>query len=80
MRKLTIGFIFASGLLVGMFAPRLVEREALAQGNWQCRSWTLDSGDTVGAVSNFLSGAQAVQLTSTGLSVANRVWLVACKQ
>ena len=80
MRKCAIGLIFAAGLAVAIVAPRLLEREALAQSNWQCMSWNLDSGGNVTAISKCLAGATNVQMTSTGTSVANRVWLVACKQ
>jgi hypothetical protein len=74
------GFLFLAGLVVGLFAAQLLERDALAQSNWQCMSWSLDSGGNVAAVSNFLSGAKTVELTSAGVSANNRIALVACKQ
>jgi hypothetical protein len=80
MRKVAIAVIFAAGLLAGLFSSRLFEREALAQGNWQCMSWSMDSGGNVGAVSNFLAGAKTVELTSAGVAVGNRFALVACRQ
>jgi hypothetical protein len=80
MKKVVIGVAFAAGLLAGLFASQLLEREALAQSNWQCMSWSLDSGGNVGAVSNFLAGAKTVELTSADVSVANRFALVACRQ
>ena len=66
--------------MAGLFTSHLLEREALAQSNWQCMSWTLDSNGNLGAVSNFLAGAKTVELTSAGVSVANRFVMVACKQ
>ncbi|HET9943265.1 MAG TPA: hypothetical protein VFR05_07990 [Terriglobia bacterium] len=80
MKKVIAGATFAAGLIAGLFGAQFLEREALAQSNWQCMSWALDSGGNVSAVSNFLSGAKTVELTSSGLSTANRIALVACKQ
>ena len=79
MRKLLI-VVFAAGFLAGLFTSHMLEREALAQNNWQCMSWSLDSGGNMGAVSSFLAGAKTVELTSAGLSIANRFELIACKQ
>ena len=80
MKRVTIGSIFAAGVLAGLFGSHLLEREALAQSNWQCMSWSMDPGGNVAAVSNFLSGAKTVELTSADVSVANRFALIACKQ
>ena len=80
MKRLAIGVVFAAGLLAGLFASQLLERGALAQSNWQGMSWSLDSGGNVNAVSNFLSGAKTVELTSASTTVATRFSLVACKQ
>jgi hypothetical protein len=79
MRRVLI-IVFAAGFLAGMFASRLLERAVMAQSNWQCASWSLDSNGNLGPVSSFLAGAKTVELTSAGLSVANRFVLVACKQ
>ena len=80
MKKMAIGVVFAAGLLAGLFASQLLERESLAQSNWQCMSWSMDPGGNVGAVSSFLSGAKTVELTSASTAIANRFALVACKQ
>jgi len=80
MRKIAIGVVFAAGFLTGRFTSQLLEREVLAQSNWQCMSWTMDSNGNLGAVTNFLAGAKTVELTSAGVSVANHFVLVACKQ
>ena len=80
MRKMGISVVFGAGFLAGLFTSHMLEREALAQSNWQCMSWTLDSSGNLGPLSNFLAGAKTVELTSAGLEIANRFALVACKQ
>ena len=80
MKKGVICVVFAAGFLAGRFTSQLLEREVLAESNWQCMSWTLDSSGNLGSVSNFLAGAKTVELTSAGVDVANRFALVACKQ
>jgi len=80
MKKLAIVSLFAAGLLAGLLVSQVLEPNALAQSNWNCMSWSLDSGGNVAALSNFLSGAKTVELTAAGVSVGNRFALVACKQ
>ena len=79
MRKVLV-VVFAAGFVAGMFTSHLLEPEASAQSNWQCMSWTLDSGGNLAAVGSFLAGAKTVELTSAGIEVGNRFALVACKQ
>ena len=80
MKKVVLAVVFAAGFLTGRSTSQLLEREALAQSNWQCMSWTLESSGNLGSVSNFLAGAKTVELTSAGVEVGNRFALVACRQ
>ena len=80
MKRTVIVIVFAAALLADLVAPRLLEREALAQTSRQCMSWTVESGGSLDDVATFLAGAKTVELTSAGLSIANRFALVACRQ
>jgi hypothetical protein len=68
MKKLGLGIVFGTGLFVGLLASQLVERDAMAQNNWQCMTWSFEPGGNANAVTNFLTGARTVELESAGLS------------
>jgi hypothetical protein len=78
MKKVVFGRLFVAGLVVGLLGSQLLERDAMAQNNWQCMTWNLEPGGNASAVTNFLSGARNVELESAGLS-AGRFTVLACK-
>jgi hypothetical protein len=51
-----------------------------AQGGWQCRSWTVESKDSVDAVGPWLGTAARVELSTAGIEIGGRYAVVACKQ
>jgi hypothetical protein len=72
-----VGVGVVAGVAVAGLRPETV---VSAQTGWVCRSWTLESGEGVGALAPFLGASPRVELTAAGLDIAGRYVLVACRQ
>jgi hypothetical protein len=73
--------LLGTGVVIGVALAGLrQERVVSAQSGWQCRSWTLESKQTLDAVGPWLGTAARVEIATTGLETAGRYALAACKQ
>lgn len=79
-RWMSVGLLGA-GVLVGVGVEGLRHEPVVsAQSAWQCRSWTLESKESVDAVGPWLDTAARVEIAAAGLDRVGRYALVACKQ
>lgn len=82
--------LFGAGLMMGVAMSGLQQDPVVsAQAGWQCRSWMLGdrtaaasdrvSTDAADVVGPWLGTAARVEIATTGLEIAGRYTLVACK-
>ena len=73
--------LFTAGVVTGLALAGLEVPVVSAQGNWQCRTFALESTQqSADAIGPWLGAAAHVEISTAGLEVANRYILVACKQ